>query len=94
MKFSYGHIYLYVKIRSLRIRKLRGLIMAKIKRNLSDKEKNLLEIISDAQSKLAAIQEKQKWDLGKLAYKNGLNEFDIDLLDSEFKKLATALANK
>ena len=38
--------------------------------------------------------ESDKWDLGKLAYKNGLNEFDIDLLDSEFKKLATTLANK
>ncbi|HHS8465240.1 TPA: hypothetical protein ACTUXY_003035 [Legionella pneumophila] len=68
--------------------------MAKIKRNLSDKEKSLLEIIADAQSKLSAIQEKQKWDLGKLAYKNGLNEFDLDLLDSEFKKLAATLANK
>lgn len=52
------------------------------------------ETIADAQSKLTAIQEKQKLNLGKLAYKHGLNEFDLDLLDSEFKKLATALANK
>ncbi|USQ15591.1 hypothetical protein J2N86_15710 (plasmid) [Legionella lytica] len=68
--------------------------MAKVKRNLSDMEKSLQETIADAQSKLTAIQEKQKLNLGKLAYKHGLNEFDLDLLDSEFKKLATALANK
>lgn len=70
------------------------LIMAKIKRTVSDKEKKLLEIISDAQSKLAALQEKQKMDLGELAYKNGLNEFDLNVLDEEFKKLAIALTNK
>ena len=70
------------------------LIMAKIKRTISDKEKKLLEIISDAKNKLAALQEKQKIELGELAYKHGLNEFDLTVLDEEFKKLSVALANK
>lgn len=70
------------------------LIMAKIKRTISDKEKKLLEIISDAKNKLAALQEKQKIELGELAYKNGLNEFDLTVLDEEFKKLFTTLTNK
>lgn len=68
--------------------------MAKIKRTVTDKEKKLLEIIADAQGKLAALQEKQKMDLGELAYKNGLNEFDLNLIDEEFKKLSIALINK
>lgn len=68
--------------------------MPKIKITALDQEKKLLEIISDAQSKLAALQEKQKLDLGALAYKHGLNEFDKRLLDSEFKKLAASLANR
>lgn len=68
--------------------------MAKIKRAVSDKEKKLLEIISDAKSKLAALQEKQKLDLGELACKNGLNEFDLNVLDEEFKKLSMALTKK
>jgi len=70
------------------------LIMAKIQRTVSDKEKKLLKIIADAQSKLEELQEKQKIDLGELAYKNGLNEFDLNLLDSEFKKLAASLTNR
>lgn len=70
------------------------LIMAKIKRAISDKEKKLLKIISDAKSKLAALQEKQKMDLGDLACKHGLNEFDLNVLDEEFKKLSMALTKK
>jgi len=68
--------------------------MAKIKRTISDKEKKLLEIISDAKSKLALLHEKQKSELGELAYKYGLNEFDLNVLDEEFKKLSVALTNK
>lgn len=70
------------------------LIMAKIKRTVSDKEKKLLEIIADAQNKLAALLEKQKMDLGDLAYKNGLHEFDLNILDDEFKKLSVTLTNR
>lgn len=68
--------------------------MAKLKRAISDKEKKLLEIISDAKSKLAVLQEKQKMDLGELACKHGLNEFDLNVLDEEFKKLSQVLTQK
>ena len=68
--------------------------MAKIKRTVSDKEKKLLEIISDAKSKLAVLHEKQKNELGELAYKYGLNEFDLNILEEEFKKLSVTLVNK
>ena len=47
--------------------------MAKIKKTLSDKEKELKEIIADAKMKLAKIQDKQKIEIGELACKNGLN---------------------
>jgi len=47
--------------------------MTKIQRKISNKEQKLLDIISDAKSKLEAIQEQQKIELGELAYKNGLN---------------------
>lgn len=68
--------------------------MAKTKRAASDKEKRLLEIISDAKSKLAELQKQQKMELGELAVKHGLNEFDLNVLDEEFKKLSMALTNK
>ena len=69
-------------------------IMAKIKKTLSDKEKELKEIIADAKMKLAKIQDKQKIEIGELACKNGLNEFDLTVLDESFKKLAIELKNK
>lgn len=33
-------------------------------------------------------------DLGDLACKHGLNEFDLNVLDEEFKKLSMALTKK
>ena len=65
--------------------------MAKIKKSLSDKETELLNIISDAKKKLAKLQDKQKNEIGELACKNGLNAFDISILDNEFKALAIKL---
>ena len=65
--------------------------MAKIKKTLSDKEKDLLEIIADAKIKLAKLQSKQKIEIGELACKNGLNEFDLTVLDDAFKKLSLEL---
>jgi hypothetical protein len=67
--------------------------MAKIKKTLSDKEKELKEIISDAKMKLTKIQDKQKIEIGELACKNGLNQFDLTILDDAFKKLANELKN-
>lgn len=65
--------------------------MAKIKKSLSDKEKDLMNIISDAKKKLAKLQNKQKIELGELACKCGLNEFDLKSLEEEFKKLYVSL---
>ena len=69
-------------------------IMPKVKRTTSDKENKLLEIISDAKRKLAILQSKQKNEIGELACKHGLTEFDLNVLDEEFKKLYVALSNK
>ena len=65
--------------------------MAKIKKTLSEKEKELQQIITDAKSKLAKLQNKQKIEVGELACKHGLNEFPLDVLDAEFKKLYASL---
>lgn len=65
--------------------------MKKLKKSTSDKEKELINIISDARKKLNDLQEKQKADIGKLAYKHGLNKFDLSVLDNAFSKIATEL---
>ena len=65
--------------------------MAKIKKTSSDKERELLEIISDAKKKLAKLQDKQKIEIGEIACKHGLNDFDLNILDKAFKKLSAEL---
>lgn len=65
--------------------------MAKIKKSISDKERELLEIISESKKKLAKLQDKQKNDIGELAYKNGLNKFELSVLDDAFKKISLEL---
>lgn len=65
--------------------------MAKIKKTISEKEKELQQIISDAKNKLSKLQNKQKMELGELACKHGLNEFDLHVLDNHFKKLSLEL---
>ena len=65
--------------------------MAKIKKTSSDKERELLEIISDAKKKLAKLQDKQKIEIGELACKHGLNDFDLNVLDKAFEKLSGEL---
>jgi hypothetical protein len=62
-------------------------IMAKIKKTLSEKEKELHQIIADAKNKLSKLQNKQKIEIGELACKHGLHEFSIDVLENEFKNL-------
>lgn len=60
-------------------------IMAK--KTLSEKEKELHQIISDAKRKLYQLQNKQKIEIGELACNNGLHEFSLDVLNAEFKTL-------
>jgi hypothetical protein len=61
------------------------------KKNLSDKEKALVEKISKAKSELDKLQKKQKLEIGALAYKHGLNQYNSNQLDSAFKKLSEEL---
>lgn len=68
--------------------------MARVKKTLLDKEKELKQILSDTKKKLAAIYNKQKTDIGELAFKHGLHEFDLTIIDTEFKKLSTELNKK
>ena len=68
--------------------------MAKNKKTTLDKENELLEVISDAKKKLAKLQEKQRMQIGDLACKNGLNKFELDVLDDAFKKLSAQLSMK
>ena len=65
--------------------------MARAKKSMSQKEQELKDIISDAKKKLSALQNKQKMDLGELACKHGLNEFELSVLDNHFLKLSTQL---
>ena len=65
--------------------------MAKVKKTVSDKEKSLLAVIADAKKKLSRLQEKQTIELGELACKHGLHQFDVALLDEAFAKLAVSL---
>ena len=55
--------------------------MIKAKKSSFEKEQGLLETISDARKKLAKLQEKQKIEIGDLAYKHGLHKLDIEKLD-------------
>lgn len=66
--------------------------MKKIKKTASEKEKELLQIISESKKKLSKLQDKQKNEIGELAYKHGLNKFDLSVLDDAFKKISMELA--
>lgn len=54
----------------------------------SQMEAVLLDRIENAKIKLDKLQRKHKLEIGHLAYKHGLHQFDIKQLDSAFLKLA------
>lgn len=58
------------------------------KKTISEKEKSLLEVIEKAKKDLVRLQEKQKIEIGNLAYKFKLNELDGSILENEFKEIA------
>lgn len=68
--------------------------MARIKKSVSDKEKEYLKIIDDTKKKLKRLQEKKKIELGELAHKCGLGDFDLKELKTHFLKLVKELSNK
>ena len=68
--------------------------MAKIKKTVSDKEQEYLQIIEDTKKKLKALQNKKKIELGELAHKCGLGDFELKDLKDYFQKLHNELSGK
>ncbi len=68
--------------------------MAKTKKTVSDKEQEYLRIIEDTKNKLKKLQSKKKIELGELAHKCGLGDFDLKELKTHFLKLEKELRSK
>ena len=61
------------------------------KKTASQMEAALMDKIEQAKQKLDKLQQKHKIEIGTLAYKHGLQNFDIKQLDNAFAKLAKEL---
>lgn len=57
------------------------------KKSLAEKEKELVLKIEKAKKELANLHRKQKQEIGDLACKHNLHEFDSDILDKAFADL-------
>ena len=68
--------------------------MAKTKKTVSDKEQEYLKLIEDTKNKLKKLQNKKKIELGELAHKCGLGDFDLKELKTHFQKIAKELSGK
>lgn len=68
--------------------------MAKTKKTASVKEQEYLKIIEETKNKLKKLQNKKKIELGELAHKCGLGDFDLKELKTQFLKLAKELSTK
>ncbi|MEI6094945.1 MAG: hypothetical protein WCR08_05700 [Gammaproteobacteria bacterium] len=68
--------------------------MAKTKKTTSDKEQEYLKLIEDTKNKLKKLQSKKKIELGELAHKCGLGDFDLKELKFHFQKIAKELSGK
>lgn len=62
-------------------------------KTVSQMEAVLLDRIEKAKIKLEKLQQKHKLEIGTLAYKHRLHQFDIKQLDSIFFKLAEELSH-
>ncbi|KTD43282.1 hypothetical protein [Legionella quateirensis] len=62
-------------------------------KTVSQMEAVLLDRIEKAKIKLDKLQQKHKLEIGTLAYKDGLHQFDIKHLDTAFLKRAGELFN-
>jgi hypothetical protein len=58
------------------------------KKTGSQMEAVLLDRIEKANAKLAKLQQRHKLEIGSLAYKHGLHQFDIKQLDHAFARIA------
>ncbi len=63
------------------------------KKTGSQMEAVLLDRIENAKIKLEKLQQKHKLEIGSLAYKHGLHQWDIKQLDDAFAKLAGGLSH-
>ncbi|HAT7074084.1 TPA: hypothetical protein JAN90_15260 [Legionella pneumophila] len=61
------------------------------KMTVSQMEAVLLDRIEQAKIKLDKLQQKHKLEIGSLAYKHNLHQFDIQRLDVAFLKLSKEL---
>lgn len=61
------------------------------KQTVSQMEAALLDRIEQAKEKLGKLQQKHKLEIGSMAYKHGLQQFDIQRLDAAFLKLSKEL---
>lgn len=62
-------------------------------KTVSQMEALLLDRIEKAKIKLDKLQQRHKLEIGHLAYKHGLHQFDIKKLDSAFLELAKELSH-
>lgn len=62
--------------------------MSRLKKSVSQKEQDLIDIIESTKKKLHKLQNKQRLELGELACKYGLNEFDMSVVEAAFKELS------
>jgi hypothetical protein len=61
------------------------------KKTASQMEAVLMDKIEQAKTRLEKLQQKHKLELGSLAYKHGLHQFDLKQLDEAFLKLVGEL---
>ncbi|CZH18294.1 TPA: hypothetical protein ACG3NF_002783 [Legionella pneumophila] len=62
-------------------------------KTVSQMEAVLLDRIEKAKIKLDKLQQKHKLEIGSLAYKHGLHQFNHNQLDLAFLKLAKELSH-
>ena len=60
-------------------------------KTVSQMEAVLMDKIAKAKEKLGKLQQKHKLEIGSLAYKYGLHQFDLKQLNSVFAKIAKEL---
>ena len=59
----------------------------------SQMEAALLDRIEKAKIKLDKLQQKHKLEIGTLAYKHGLHQFELKQLDHAFAKIASEVSH-
>lgn len=69
-------------------------IRMRVKKTMSQQEEDLQKIIDDAKKKLDALKNKKRIELGSLACKYGLNNFELDVIEKTFKELSLKLNNE